>query len=120
MAVKWTVTSLDFTKSMDGKNNVVTCVNWVASDSKDVEVDGETTTCSYSNAGKEVLDTSDLSDFTEYDNLTEDKCIKWVQAKLKTQYGDTHIQQIEDQIEIIISEKASALENQTQGSGKPW
>tara|TARA_Y100000310_G_C20221028_1_gene595763 strand:- start:54 stop:416 length:363 start_codon:yes stop_codon:yes gene_type:complete len=119
MAVKWTVTSLDYKESMDGKNNVVTCVNWIASDSRDVEVDGKTITCSYSNTGKEILDISDLSDFTEYDNLTEEKCIEWVQVKLKAQYGDAHIQEIEDQIEAIIEQKVSALENQPR-SGKPW
>ena len=37
MAVKWSISQLEYKPSKDGKSNVVTSVHWDANDSKEVK-----------------------------------------------------------------------------------
>ena len=112
MAVKWSISQLDYEILKDGKSNVVTSVHWRANDSKEVTKDGEKVTYSGRNYGQAGLDTSDLSSFVEYNKLDEDTVIGWVKAKL----GDDEVKSIEDGI----ANQIDAQENPTTGKGKPW
>ena len=112
MAVKWSISQLEYKPSKDGKSNVVTSVHWDANDSKEVTKDGEKITYFGRRYSYINLDTSDLSSFVEYDKLDEDTVVGWVKASL----GDDEVKSIEDGITNEIDDK----ENPTQGKGKPW
>ena len=112
MAIKWSINQLDYEISKDGKSNVVTSVHWTASDAKEVTKDGKKVIYAGSNYNSIGLDTSDLSNFVEYNKLDEDTVVGWVKAKL----GDDEVKSIEDGIARQIDKQ----ENPTTGKGKPW
>ena len=94
MAVKWSISQLEYKPSKDGKSNVVTSVHWDANDSKEVTKDGEKITYFGRRYSYINLDTSDLSSFVEYDKLDEDTVVGWVKASL----GDDEVKAIEDEV----------------------
>ena len=112
MAIKWSISQLDYEISKDGKSNVVTSAHWSANDSKEVTKDGKKVIYSGGSYGQSGLDTSDLSSFLEYDKLDEDTVVGWVKAEL----GDDYVKSVEDGI----ANQIDAQENPTTGKGKPW
>ena len=73
MAVTWKVVNLDYTKSLSGKTNVVTNVHWKA---EDVKTSGDKVYPAMEK-GSVSLDTSDLSSYTAYDDVTEEVAVGW-------------------------------------------
>jgi len=73
MAVTWKVVNLDYTKSLSGKTNVVTNVHWKA---EDVKTSGGKVYPAMEK-GSVSLDTSDLSSYTAYDDVTEEVAVGW-------------------------------------------
>ena len=100
MAVTWKVKSVEYTKSLGGKTNVVTLSHWMASDSG-VNV-----------SGSADLDTSDLSSYLEYDDLTESKLVEWTKAAI----GDDEVASVEKKI----SDKVKAQKEATTEIGRSW
>jgi uncharacterized membrane-anchored protein len=113
MAIKWSISTLDYEISKDSKSNVVTSVHWNANDSKEVTKDGEKVTYYGRIYGSIGVD-SDWKDnaFVAYDKLDEDTVVGWVKAKL----GDEQVKSVEDGI----ANEIDAKENPTTGKGKPW
>ena len=142
MAIKWSISTLDYEISKDSKSNVVTFVHWGAKDSKEVTKDGKKVTYSGGAYGQIGVDSDKVSEakykdgddipegkkigdvkieakapwkdnaFVEYDKLDEDTVVGWVKAKL----GDEQVKSVEDGI----ANEIDAKENPTQGKGKPW
>lgn len=142
MAIKWSMSQLEYEISKDGKSNVVTSAEWTASDSKNATIDGKEVTYYGSNyrsirfdldkvsevkykdgddipEGKKVGDVKieakdpwKDNDFVAYDKLDEDTVVGWVKASL----GDDEVKSIEDSI----ASQIDAQENPTTGKGKPW
>ena len=142
MAVKWSISQLDYEILKDGKSNVVTSVHWRANDSKEVTKDGEKVTYSGSSYGSVGADSDKVSEvkykdgddipedkkvgdvkieakdpwkdnaFVEYDKLDEDTVIGWVKSKL----GEEQVKSIEDGI----ASQIDSQENPTRGKCKPW
>ena len=100
MAVTWKVKSVEYTKSLSGKTNVVTLSHWMASDSG-VKV-----------SGSADLDTSDLSSYLEYDDLTESKLLEWTKATI----GDDAVADVETKI----ASKVSASDSAATAVGRSW
>ena len=78
MAVTWKVVNLDYTKSLSGKTNVVTNVHWKA---EDVKTSGGKVYPAMEK-GSVSLDTSDLSSYTAYDDVTEENAVGWAKDAL--------------------------------------
>ena len=142
MAVKWSINQLNYEISKDSKSNVVTCVHWNSTDSKEVTKDGEKVTYSGGNYGSIGVDSDKISEekykdgddipegkkvgdvkieakdpwkdnaFVAYDKLDEDTVVGWVKASL----GADEVKSIENGIANQIDLK----ENPTTGKGKPW
>ena len=142
MAIKWSISQLDYQVSKDSKSNVVTSVHWNVIDSKEVTKDGAKVTYSGSTYGSIGVDSDKVSEvkykdgddipegkkvgdvkieakdpwkdnaFVAYDKLDEDTVVGWVKASL----GDEQIKSIEDGI----ANQIDAQENPTTGKGKPW
>ena len=142
MAIKWSISKLDYEISKDSKSHVVTSVHWNVNDSKEVTKDGKPVRYSGSIYGSIGVDSDKVSEekykdgddipenkkvgdvkteakdpwkdnaFVAYDKLDEDTVVGWVKAKL----GNDEVKSIEDGITNEIDDK----ENPTQGKGKPW
>ena len=84
MAATWAVINMERIVSFDSKDDVVTTLHWECTD-----IDGENSGRSY---GSVSLDTSNLSSFTAFADITEDKAIEWAKAAL----GEEAVKNTED------------------------
>jgi len=108
MAVTWSVTSLDSTKTVGSLSDVVTTVHWTASDSEAV---GENTYTG-SSYGSVGLAEADSSSFTAYADIKESDAIAWAKAAI----GTDQVTAIESNIAAQITEAKTP----TTTSGVPW
>ena len=108
MAATWSISNLQRQLSLDGKADVVTSLNWQVTD---VE-----TTGSVEHVGKVYgsvgLDTSDLSSFTAYADITEANAIAWAKAAI----GDDQVAAYEKSVADQITESKTPK----TGTGVPW
>jgi len=108
MAVAWKVLTCDYTVSLDSKTNVITCVHWEATDSETVS----SVVHSGRIYGSVVIDTSDLSSFIAYDNVTEANALAWAKAAL----GADEVTKIETSVASQITKSKTPV----TGTGVPW
>jgi hypothetical protein len=112
MAATWNIANLDRQVSMDGKADVVTAVHWEITDSEDVGSGDDAVTHTARRYGSVSLDTSDLSSFTAYADITEANAIAWVKAA----FGADQVAVYEKAVADEITESKTA----TTGTGVPW
>lgn len=108
MAVTWKVVACDYAKSLNSKTDVITNVHWEA-------IDSETVSGKVHNGrryGAVALDTSDLSSFVEWADVTEANAIGWAKAAL----GSDEVTAIETSVAAQITESKTP----TSGTGTPW
>jgi hypothetical protein len=91
----WNCKTVDVYPVNEGNNNVVYNVHY-----RVVGEDSETAVLGDS-IGTQVLDVSDITDFTPFEDLTNDQITNWV----KTTLGAEKVTQIEDSIASQIAEK---------------
>ena len=108
MTATWKVSSCDRALSQDGKTDVITCVYWDVMDEEIVGFD----THSGHQYGSVAIDTSDLSDFIAYADVTEDDAIAWAKAAL----GSGEITRLETD---VASQIALSKTPETR-HGVPW
>ena len=112
MAATWSIVNLVRAVSLDSKSDVVTMIHWRADDSEDVGSGEDAVTHRGGSYGSVSLDTSDLSSFTAYADITETNAIAWVKAALG-----------EDQVaayEKAIADQITESKTPTTGTGVPW
>ena len=80
----WTVGNSLQTRTQDGHDDVVFSVVWNLSSEETVSG----TTYTISSANQISLDTSDLSDFTDFASLTEAQVVGWAKAQIDAQAAD--------------------------------
>ena len=103
MAVTWTISSMDRTIKLDGKDDVVTTIHWRANDT---DSDGNSG-FSYGTVGVTLG-----KDFIAYKDIKEANAIQWAKDAL----GADKVKRIEDSIASQIAEKKT----QTTASGVSW
>ena len=108
MAVTWSVTTLDSTKTVGSLSDVVTSVHLTASDSETVGSDTYTGSA-YGSVG---LAEADSSSFTAYADIKESDAIAWAKAAI----GSDEVTAIETGIAAQITEAKTP----TTSSGVPW
>ena len=108
MAATWSISELYRQISLDGKSDVVTSVHWQVTDLEKV---GEITHSGqiYGSSG---LDTSDLSSFTDYADITEADAIAWAKTALGADQVTAHEKSVADQI--------TESKTPTTATGKPF
>jgi|TARA_R100001082_G_scaffold18436_1_gene9123 hypothetical protein len=104
MAATWTVVDMDRDVSVDSKEDVVRTLHWTCTDN-----DGDHAGSAY---GSVVLDTSDLSSFIAFADVTADKAVEWLKAAL----GEEKVKLNED---IVASQIKSSKTPETK-TGVPW
>ena len=112
MAATWSILNLDRQVSLDDKADVVTTVNWqitdlekVGSGNNEIEHHGVI-------YGSSDLDTSDLSSFTAYADITEANAIAWAKAAI----GEDQVVAYEKSVADQITESKTP----TTGTGRPF
>ena len=103
MAVTWTISSMDRTIKLDGKDDVVTTIHWRASDT---DSDGNTGS-SYGSVGVTLGE-----EFIAYKDIKEANAIQWAKDAL----GADEVKSIEDSIASQIAEAKTP----TTASGVSW
>ena len=108
MALSWKISTCKYNVSLNGQTNVITEVWFDVKDSEtvsSVEHKGQ-----YSGSVK--LDTTDLSSFVAYDDVTEENVIAWV----KTTLGSSEVTAIESDVADQITKSKTPAEKM----GIPW
>jgi len=100
--INWDCKPVECYSSMGGHTDVIYQVHWrVTGTSDTLDPDGD----AYmdSSIGIQALDTSDLSGFTEFSNLTHSDIISWTKAAL----GSTQVTAIETEVKSKIDNYAN-------------
>ena len=96
----WDVKTVDTYPTKDSKSDVVYNVHWRLTATDDVNNDAEDNSLTATVYGSQALDTSDLSSFTEFADLTASDVQGWVEAALTT---DT-VNDMKDSLDSTIEE----------------
>ena len=112
MAATWRIVNLDRQVSMDGKADVVIAVHWQVTDYEVVGSGDDSVTHSGRCYGSIGLDTSDLSSFTAYADITEENAIAWAKAAIGNDLVAQHEKSVADQI--------TESKTPTTKTGKPF
>jgi hypothetical protein len=100
----WNVNTVDVYPSDEGHSNVIYNVHWRLN-ATDTEVDAEGNPYVASIYGTQSLDTSDLSNFTNFDSVTSSQVQGWVEGAM----GEEAVQGLKDGLDAQIA----ALKNPT-------
>jgi len=99
ISYEWNVNTVDVYPSEEsGHNNVIYLVHWRLN-ATDTEVDAEGNPYVASVYGTQSLDTSDLSNFTNFDNVTSSQVQGWVEAAM----GAEAVQNLKDGLDAQIA-----------------
>jgi len=94
----WNVNTVDVYPSEEGHSNVIYLVHWRLN-ATDTEVDAEGNPYVASVYGTQSLDTSDLSNFTNFDSVTSSQVQGWVEAAM----GAEAVQNLKDGLDAQIA-----------------
>lgn len=108
----WSIASLNRQISLDGKSDVVTAVHWQVIDAETVGSGDDAVTHNGRAYGVAGLDTSDLSSFTAYADITEADAIAWA----KTAIGADQVAAYEKSVADQLTESKTP----TTATGKPF
>ena len=100
ISYEWDVKTVDTYPTKDSKSDVVHNVHWrlIATDDTNNDAEGNSLTATV--YGSQGLDTSDLSSFTEFADLTASDVQGWVEAAM----GEEEIQAKKDSLDATIAE----------------
>jgi hypothetical protein len=105
ITVTWEIPTVEFDLQLDGKTNVITSANWIA---RGEDENGNTGF----RQGYAEFNTEELSNFTPYEDVTEEQVLQWVFDVL----GAENVNKIDQNVKDMIN----AAANPTQGQGVPW
>ena len=98
ISYQWDVKTVDVYPSEGGHNNVIYLVHWRLN-ATDTEVDAEGNPYVASVYGTQSLDTSDLSNFTNFDSVTSSQVQGWVEGAM----GEEAVQNLKDGLDAQIA-----------------
>jgi len=94
----WDVNTVDVYPTDEGHSNVIYNVHWRLN-ATDTQVDAEGNPYTASVYGTQVLDTSDLSNFTDFDSVTSSQVQGWVESAM----GAEEVQSLKDGLDANIA-----------------
>ena len=97
---EWNVNTVDVYPSEGDESNVIYNVHWRLN-ATDTEVDAKGNPYVASVYGAQSLDTSDLSNFTDFDNVTSSQVQGWVEAAM----GAEEVQNLKDGLDANIADQ---------------
>ena len=96
----WNVSTVDTYPTEGDHSDVIYNVHWRLTAEDDANQDSEGNNLTSSNYGSQTLDTSDISDFTNFDDVTNSQVQGWVEAAL----GADGVQGLKDGLDAQIAE----------------
>jgi len=96
----WNVSTVD-TKTIDSNDDVIFNVHWRLNAEDDANQDDEGNNWTASVYGTQSLDTSDLSDFINFDSVTSSQVQGWVEAAM----GEEAVQGLKDGLDANIADQ---------------
>ena len=97
----WDVSTVDTYPTLDGNADVIYNVHWRLNAEDDANQDADGNNWIASVYGTQALDTSDLSDFTAFADLTSSDVQGWVEAAM----GEEAVQSLKDNLDAQIEAK---------------
>ena len=94
----WDVNTVDVYPTDGDYTDVIYNVHWILN-ATDTQVDAEGNPYVASVYGTQALDTSDLSDFTDFDSVTADQVQGWVESAM----GEEEVQSLKDNLDANIA-----------------
>ena len=98
ISYEWDVNTVDVYPTDEGHSNVIYNVHWRLN-AIDTQVDAEGNPYVASAYGTQVLDTSDLSNFTDFDSVTAAQVQGWVESAM----GEEEVQSLKDGLDAKIA-----------------
>jgi hypothetical protein len=98
ISYEWNVNTVDVYPTDEGHSDVIYNVHWRLN-ATDTQVDAEGNPYTASAYGTQSLDTSDLSDFTDFDSVTADQVQGWVEGAM----GEEEVQSLKDSLDANIA-----------------
>ena len=98
ISYEWNVNTVDVYPTDEGHSNVIYNVHWRLN-ATDTQVDAEGNPYTASVYGTQALDTSDLSDFTDFDSVTSSQVQGWVESAM----GTEEVQSLKDSLDANIA-----------------
>ena len=102
----WDVSTVDTYPTKDSKSDVVHNVHWrlkATDDTNKQTIDGVEVNITSNVYGSQAVDTSDLSSFKAFADLTASDVQGWVEAAM----GEERVQEIKDNLDAEIAEKVT-------------
>ena len=93
----WNCRTVDVYPTDETYADVVYNVHWTVTGTSD-QLDPQGNTYAASNIGTQILDTSDITDFIPFEDLTNEEVVAWTQTAM----GEEQVAQIEANIEAQI------------------
>lgn len=98
ISYEWDVNTVDVYPTDEGHSNVIYNVHWRLN-ATDTQVDAEGNPYIASVYGTQVLDTSDLSGFIDFDSVTSAEVQGWVESAM----GEEKVQSYKDSLDADIA-----------------
>ena len=96
----WDVNTVDVYPTDEGHSDVIYNVHWRLN-ATDTQVDAEGNPYTASVYGTQVLETSDLSNFTDFDSVTSSQVQGWVEGAM----GAEEVQSLKDGLDAKIADE---------------
>ena len=100
ISYNWNVSTVDVYPTDEGHSNVIYNVHWRLN-ATDTQVDAEGNPYTASVYGTQSLDTSDLSNFTNFDSVTSSQVQGWVESAM----GAEEVQSLKDSLDAKIADE---------------
>jgi hypothetical protein len=98
ISYEWDVNTVDVYPTDEGHSDVIYNVHWRLN-ATDTQVDAEGNTYTASVYGTQALDTSDLSNFTDFDSVTAAQVQGWTESAM----GAEEVQSLKDSLDANIA-----------------
>jgi hypothetical protein len=104
----WNCKTVDCYPEQDKEADVVYNVHWIVTGVSD-EVDSKGNPYSATNIGTQALDTSQITEFIPFDQLTNDEVVAWTKGAMGEEQVDSIEASIQSQIDSLITPTSVTL-----------
>jgi thiamine pyrophosphokinase len=102
ISYNWDVNTVDVYPTDGDYTDVIYNVNWILN-ATDTQVDAEGNPYTASVYGTQVLDTSDLSGFIDFDSVTSAEVQGWVESAMGEEQVQTYKDSLDAQIALLVT-----------------
>ena len=104
----WNCKTVDCYPEQDNEADVVYNVHWIVTGTSD-QLDPEGVAYSATNIGTQTLDTSQITNFIPFDQLTNDEVVAWTKAAMGAEQVTSIEVSIQSQIDSLITPTSVTL-----------